>query len=686
MRVMMNDQGLGDFAADPLRELVDEDPSQVEAALLLAEILERSGRDDELVALYAKQIDAAKDRSDAVSVGSLSLRLAALQERVSRVDAKATLYSALEWRPEDRAILAALARLHGEDGDTSDRADILERQLVLEKGPDATSIALELSSLREALGDESGTDRALELGYRAHPARALAERLEKVFRAREAWAKLADLYALEASFETDAGRRVARLRDAAAISNKNLAEPARAVAFLREARKNAAEDRTLLEQLVELLASMGELSGAILELSSLIDRPRASVPDGEGTIPSGDAGLAPLLARRASIRIGLGETEAAVEDLEQSFRLGGAPFVRELATQLERLRLMAAESGDARAERSLRLRLAEVLPLAGDVESARTLLTELVRSKPKDRDALRLLARIEEGAQHWDAVTATYRRLIVLEEGAAVVETALRLADACERAGRFADARGALERARLVAPADEGLRERLSSLYEQTGAFKELAEMSLADAKDAKEVPARFSHLVRAGALFLQHGTEREVAITALEEARALRPSDTECTVLLADAYTLAGHSAEAAELINQAILSHKGRRSRDLGALYHRLARVAHHSGDQANEIAWLSSALDMDAQNGFVASELANVAMETGQFEVATRALRAITMIKTAGASPISKAIAYQHLGEIARQQGDTKKAVMLLKRAIDDDPTLDSARSLLNSLQAD
>ena len=52
----------------------------------------------------------------------------------------------------------------------------------------------------------------------------------------------------------------------------------------------------------------------------------------------------------------------------------------------------------------------------------------------------------------------------------------------------------------------------------------------------------------------------------------------------------------------------------------------------------------------------------------------------------APLPKALAYQHLGEIARQQGDPKRAMMLVKRAIDDDPTLESARTLLNILQSE
>jgi tetratricopeptide (TPR) repeat protein len=395
---------------------------------------------------------------------------------------------------------------------------------------------------------------------------------------------------------------------------------------------------------------------------------------------------APLLTRRAELRIEVNDDAGATADLEAAASLAGDESASAMARELGRLRERAAARGDDAEERRLRLHLASVLPRAGDTDGARAHLADLIKRDPKDRDALRGLARIDELAERWDAVSATCRRLVALEEGDAVIETALRLATACERAGRLSDARGALEGARRVAPHHEGLRERLVRLYEHTGAHRELAEMSLHDAKQAKDVAGRFAHLVRAGSLFIQHGADPTIAIAALEEAHALRPSDLECIVLLADAYTLAGRTTDAIELTNLAIASHKGKRSRELSALYHRLARAARSMGDRANETAWLGSALDMDAQNGFVAAELASVAMEQGQLDLATRAFRAITLLREPGSSPLSKAIAYQHLGEIARQQGDVKRAILLLKRAIDDDPTLASARVLLDALQSE
>src|SRR5262249_30623931 len=159
-------------------------------------------------------------------------------------------------------------------------------------------------------------------------------------------------------------------------------------------------------------------------------------------------------------------------------------------------------------------------------------------------------------------------RLVPLEDGERMIATALRLADACERAGRLGDARGGLERARMAAPQDEALRRRLEALYEETGAFRELAEMSLEDARGAREVGARYGALARAGSLLVRAG-DPEGAVGALEEARALRPADNDCIVALADALTTLGRFAEAMDLLQSTITAHKGRRSKELASLH---------------------------------------------------------------------------------------------------------------------
>src|SRR5204862_7420513 len=94
-----------------------------------------------------------------------------------------------------------------------------------------------------------------------------------------------------------------------------------------------------------------------------------------------------------------------------------------------------------------RLRIAGLRLAMGEIEEARNVLTELLKTDSKDRVTLRAIAHVDELEERWDAASATYRRLVGLEDAAGIVSAALKLAETCEKAGRLADARGGLERA-----------------------------------------------------------------------------------------------------------------------------------------------------------------------------------------------------------------------------------------------
>ncbi|MBX3190957.1 MAG: tetratricopeptide repeat protein [Labilithrix sp.] len=668
-----------------LREIVDEDPAQVDAAILLGKILERSGREEDLVELLRKQLDAAKDRQDADAVSSLSRRLAQLVEGNDRAQAREIYYAALDWDPQAKEILLALETLHDQDGETEQRADVMERRLALEHGQDAERLALALAEVRREANDGEAALRALEIGFRAAPqSRELRERLESSYREQLEYDKLAELFVNDARSRTDAASRSARLREAAKLHRDELSDPEKGAALLREAREADPSNAELLAELVEMLTASGELKQAADELTSAIERPL----DGEQDLP----GRVVLVGRRALLRSRLGDMEGALADFEEAIANGIVDLRGLLADHLAKMALASAGRGDVATWRQHRLRVAQIRLEMGDVEDARNVLTELLKTDSKDKATLRAVAYVDELEERWDAASATYRRLVGLEDADGIVSAALKLAETCEKAGRLADARGGLERARMAAPEDAALRDRLAWLYEQLGAVKELAELVLESARAAGDVAPRFEGLMRAGQLYLElaqdptQTAEMGVApaVVPLEEAHALRPTDLDCAALLSDAYVGAGRFDEAQELLQRTIGTFKGRRARELSALYHRLARVAEILGDRTTELQHLTTALDMDAQNGVVASELAYLAMELQSWDVAQRALRAITMLKVA--APLPKALAYQHLGEIARQQGDVKRAMMLLKRAIDDDPSLQSARALLDALQAE
>lgn len=662
--------GLGDDAATQLKEILDDDPSQANAAILLGSILERNGREDELVDLLSSQLDAARDREDTASIVSLSKRLGALLEGRAPEEAKSVYRRMLEWKGDERDVLEALARLCEASGDLTERAEVMERLLAASTGVVAEKLALELGALFRELGEPARAQSAFETGFAAHPQSAgLRTELETAYRETGAWEKLASMYELEAGAQPNASRRVAVLRLAAAVYRDELAQHAAGARVMRLALDANPSDLTVLRELTELLVASGELSAAAEELGRALGEMSADSPE-----------RAALLSERATLFAHLGRDEEALSDWEEGLRAGDRLVLEPLAAHLAKLGQKAAAGGDTRGWRKLRLRLAELRHDAGQTEEARAILTELLKSDGRDRDAIRALAKMEEQLERWDAASATYRRLVALEEKDAIVDVALRLANACERAGRLSDARGGLERARVAEPQNEALRNVLERIYKETLALKELAEMYLEDARAAMDVAGRFSHLIRAGSLLLQH-QDPEAAIVPLEEARTLRPNDLDCVALLADAYTAGGRYADANDVLVAAVNAHRGRRSRELSTLYHRLARVAQATDNRTAELQNLTTALDIDAQNGHVASELAYLAMELGEWDTASRALRAVTMLKTG--APLPRSLAYQHLGEIAQAQGDVRRAVGFLKRALDEDPALDTARALLDQL---
>ena len=85
----------------------------------------------------------------------------------------------------------------------------------------------------------------------------------------------------------------------------------------------------------------------------------------------------------------------------------------------------------------------------------------------------------------------------------------------------------------------------------------------------------------------------------------------------------------------------------------------------------------------NGEVASELAVVAQETGQLDVALKALRALTMMK--GEAPMSRAEAFFRQAIIVAQKGEPRRAVLWAKKAKAEDQHFPGVDRLIAELEA-
>ncbi len=669
-RILAESPSTVDDAAASLRACLEDDPGDVDAAQLLADLLENSGKADELDEFLRWQLDGARDRADGRAVVALSLRLANRWGSDRRDDVVALYRGALDWAPTDASLLRALLSQYGPSHDQLERADVLERLLECTEGDEAAKYAIELADARVASDDNDGAVRALDRGFRAAPQHsAIRTRLEAALRAADDLAALASVIAFDAEKRSDADESVTRFREAAALYRDSLGDFTAAAACLAKARALRPMDLALVEEHARDLSSAGDNDGAATALEDALE-----------ALEVGSSAEAALRRARGAVLQAAGRTAEAVAELELAREREPEATLSLLLDALEAQRVAAQSSGDRDAERTATARLAQLAADAGDSARACAALEAWVEREPGDKDSLRTLATLHADAGRWDSVVLAFQRLAEATEGEEKLEAVLRLAEACERAERLGDARSGLEAIFRDQPENEPVRAWLRRVYSALEAHSELAELSLEDAKHAPAEAIRFDRLRQAGKLFVLAG-RNEDAIAPLEAALKLRAGDHESTVGLCDAYIAVGNIEAASTLLQTAINGHRNRRSAELGALQYRMARAAAAVGDQGVQLAWLNAALESDHQNGGVASELAELAMTYEDLETAMKALRALTLMKNPG--PMSRAEAFYRQGVIAFKQGDPRKAAFLAKRALSEDGELSAARELLTQL---
>ena len=662
-----------DDAAASLRSCLEDDPSDVEAAQLLADLLEKSGKDHELDEFLRWQLDGARDRGaqdGGRAIVALTLRLASRWGADRRDDIIALYRSALDWAPKDATVLRALLAQYSASDSADDRHEVLERLLECTEGDEAAKYAIELADARVVNDDRDGAIRALDRGFRAAPKSAnVRTRLEAALREAEDTGALAATIAFDAEHRESATEAVARLREAAVIYRDSLGDFAAAAACIAKARGRAPGDVSLVEEHARDLSSAGDNDAA----AAALDEALAQAGEGSASEPS-------LRRARGAVLRAAGRVAEAVAELELARTREPEVTLPVLLDALDALRDDARARDDRAQERAAANRVATLAADAGDSARACAALESWVEHEPTDKDSLRTLASLHADAARWDAVVSVYQRLANASEGSEKLDATLRLAEACERAERLGDARGSLEEIFREQPENEPARAWLRRVYTALDAHSELAELSLEDARHAPAEAIRFDRLRQAGKLFVLAG-RNEDAVAPLEQALKLRAGDHESTVGLVDAYIAIGNIDSASTLLQTAINGHRNRRSAELGALQYRMARAAAAVGDQGVQLAWLNAALESDHQNGAVASELAELAMTFDDLDTALKALRALTLMKAPG--PMTRAEAFYRQGVIAFKQGDPRKAAFLAKRALSEDADLSAARELLTQL---
>ncbi len=657
-------------AIEVLQRVLADDPTHEQAQELLIDHLDRAGKVDELLALLRQQLDAAGQRGDTEATKTTALKLGQLLGEDQQAEALEIFRSALS-AGDDADLLRAMLERLGPECDPQEQVQLYERLLVLEQGLSVGPLALELAEQYAQLQDQEGELRALSLGYQRCPeSETLRERLEQVYREKGDYTGLAQTLVEAADRSDDLSSKVALWREAAGVFRDQLAESGQAARLYKLACEARPDDITLR---IEFAATLG-LAG---HHETALD----TITDGLDLAEQG-ADRLQLLKARADLRANTDDHDGVLVDLEEAFSIDGEQIAPTLETALEQQRSRAVERGDREIERSATLRSVEVMLLQDKREQASDILTEWVAVAEDDIEALRRLRDLDTEDGRWEKVAAACERLLDLESGTAQVDAALSLSHACRELGTPEQARPGLEKARSAQPDSPQLCNELRKIYEQIGANHELAMLMLDEARGLEDDGERAATLHEAGKVLVQL-EDAVAAIPALREALELQPGSGAITASLADAYIISGFFDDAASLLNEAIDAGKGRRTPEMCLLQHRRAELARAQSDSDGQLAALQEAHLCNKKNGYVAAELADLAEELENWELASKTLRTISLVDTE--CPIDRAQAFFRQGKIAYRQGDAKSAAMWARRARREDHDSQDIEDFLNELGA-
>ena len=654
-------------ALDVLRDALADDADNLEAAELYEQTLRQLGDDDGVAEFLWTRFDDAQRRGHRDSTVDVALRLGDLLEKTGSPDAVRVYRAALIIAPDDREILRRVVAQLGEHDDPREGAVLMERLLAVETPDKAPTLAGRLATMWEAAGDVKGVQRTLELAHRSAPDdQAIHDRLEQWYRDRELWPELAELMTHDAERAAD-GVAVERLREAATVYSGFLGQPLKAAEVLRKARQRAPHVPELVTDHATALAAAGELDAAQRAIGEALANVRG-------------AGRTALLLLRASFRQQLGDDASAVADLTEAYELDKDRGPDNLVNGLERLRVRSERDGDLATERTATLRLAQLLIETGELERGRAFLVAWIERDPRDAEPLYQLCELDESIQHWDGVAAAATRLAYVTEGDAQVAAALRSADASTKAGRPGEALPVLELVHQHQPGAAIVRDKLREVYEAAGELRLLAGVLVADADHGSDPAVRYANYKRAAELYLYQLSDAPAAEAPAQRALELQPDDHGALMLNVDVLIQSGQLEAAGRTLEAAIAAQK-KRTPELAVLQQRMGKVAAALGDRDGQLNWLKKAFDVDRKNAEVAAELAQLATEIGDYELALKPLRAITLMDNP--QPVTRPMALLWEAKIEHARGNRAKAELWAKKALREDPAFADAQQFLDEL---
>lgn len=746
-RVLENEGADLPGAQRAVEAAVVEDPQDGDALTELERLADKSGNWQSAADSLAKALDlqdkAAKQSSSASLSGATSgggelwARLG--KWRRDRVEdtrgAELAFTRALDLDPENVELVRSLEELTRAPGRERDRIAVLRRLGRLEGDPakkreharEATEMAenvladprLAEEVLRELLADNENDAWA-------------AEELTRLRQDAGDHKEVATLLLRRAEAESDATKAIGLKHRAAEVAATKLDDKDRAIGLYEQILEQEPNDTHAQERLRSLYEELGKFTELAKLLGMLVDN--ASTAEARATLR---IDLARLQLEKFEAPRDASDTLRAILD-EDPDHEGAARGLASIYETTERHAELAELWGQlverARAKGDSALELERMLTLAGIIEAkvadpgaALKAYEDVLEKEPTHAGALDAVARLAEGRGAWDKAASALSRIIETVDGDAAVAVALRLAKAREELGDDAGVEQALKRALDASPRQADVRARLAQLYEKTKSWNELSQLLVGDADILRdehpyeppvyEPPAPRMSLVPGGGSAAPPGmagsvapppappaevveqvkllrraaqihlTERQApddAVPILERVTRLVPHDRELLLLLVDAYTAAKRDRDAATVLERVIASFGNKRTKELSLYHHRLGRALASLGDKDVALTQLDMAFKIDPGSVEVLRDLGVLALESNDLDRAQKTFRALLLQRLDASSGISKGEVFYYLGEICMKQGDKAKAVQMLERAVENEPSLARAKAMLSDLK--
>ncbi|RLB64957.1 MAG: hypothetical protein DRI90_03285, partial [Deltaproteobacteria bacterium] len=262
-----------------LHAVLEEVPGHAGAVELLATMLEKEERDDELVELLNTQIKLASEQGDQEKELGFRVKSAELCETRLNDAARAIegYLAVLEVDASFRPALVALARLYEQEDETAKAAEMSEKLLEGAEVDELSRLALKARDLYVAVDDKEAGCRVLETvlesdaGLGDEQISELRDGLKALYRESGAWDKLAELITSEAEESEDENEKVVKYRKAADIHASERDDHAAAAELLEKALDLKSDDRDLMLALCDEFTKSGRGKDAIDVLNRVVE-------------------------------------------------------------------------------------------------------------------------------------------------------------------------------------------------------------------------------------------------------------------------------------------------------------------------------------------------------------------------------------------------------------------------------